>query len=75
MTSIIGPIIRRGERYVFDTWCAREGLRQGFPYQRIDHAHYARKAAIRTAARGTVICQTLDEFLSRTAAAGMPLAA
>jgi len=75
MTSIIGPILKRGEQYVFDTWSVREGLLQGFPYRRIDYAHYARKAAIRAAARGTVICQTLDELHSRTAAAAMPLAA
>jgi hypothetical protein len=75
MTSIIGPILKRGEQYVFDTWSVRDGLLQGFPYRRIDHAHYARKAAIRVAARGTVICQTLDELHSRTAAAAMPLAA
>jgi hypothetical protein len=75
LASIIGPILKRGEQYVFDTWSAREGLLRGFPYRRIDHAHYARQAAIRTSARGTVICQTLDEFHSRTAAAALPLAA
>jgi hypothetical protein len=75
LATIIGPILKRGERYVFDTWSAREGLVRGFAYQRIDHAHYARKATIRASARGTVICQTLDEFLSRTAATAMPLAA
>jgi hypothetical protein len=72
---VIGPLLKRGEGYAFDTWSLREGLRGGYAYGRIEEAHYARNATIRMVPRGAVICQTLDEFRARTASHGMQAAA
>jgi hypothetical protein len=74
---IIGPILKRADGFVFDTWIAGEGLRCGYPYRRIEDAHYARNAMIRAAARsrGATICQTLDEFIAGSATGTMAKAA
>jgi len=76
---IIGPIVTRANGYVFDTWTTRDGLRRGYPYRRIEDAHYARKATIkawsRDGAPGPVACRTIDEFIARSAACALPAAA
>jgi hypothetical protein len=73
--AAVGPLLKRGAAYVFDTWSSSEGRRSGFSYGRIEDAYYARNAAIRAAAHGTLICQTEDEFLQKTTLRAMPLAA
>lgn len=72
---VIGPLLKRGDGYSFDIWSAGEGVRSGYPYRRIEDAHYARNAAIRASARGVVVCQTLDEFRATIARSAMPVAA
>ncbi len=76
---VIGPILKRADGYAFDTWSAGEGMRCGFPYRRVEDAHYARNATIKASARcggrGVMICQTLDEFIARSATRALPLAA
>ena len=76
---VIGPILKRADGYAFDTWSAGEGMRCGFPYRRVEDAHYARnatiKASARCRARGAMICPTLDEFIARCAIRALPLAA
>jgi len=71
MSMVIGPILKRAGGYVFDTWNAREGLNQGYPYRRIEDAAYARNAVIRNnqagVSLGAIACHTLDEFLAQTA--------
>jgi hypothetical protein len=66
---VIGPILKRADCYVFDIRIAGGGVRCGYPYRRIEEAHYARKATINASARGVTICQTLDEFIAKAAAA------
>jgi hypothetical protein len=70
MDIVIGPILKRAGGYVFDTWNALDGLSQGYPYRRIEDANYARNATIRTggskADLPAIVCQTLDEFMTRT---------
>jgi hypothetical protein len=67
MSIVIGPILKRAEGYRFDTWSAATGVSAGFPYRRVEDAHYARNAAIKASAHGralaAIICQTVDEFL------------
>ena len=72
---VIGPILKREEGYVYDTWSFAEGVRCGYPYRRIEDAHYARKAAILGSARGVTVCQTLDEFVARSTVFALPMAA
>ena len=70
MGMIIGPILKRAGGYVFDTWSARDGLNQGYPYRRIEDANYARNAVIRTgpvgASLSAIVCHTVEEFLAQT---------
>ena len=79
MDIVIGPILKRADGFVFDTWTAGGGIRCGYPYRRIEHAHYARNAMIKASARGggrgATICQTLDEFIAVSAAGTMLKAA
>jgi hypothetical protein len=76
---VIGPIVTRAEGYAFDSWAAGEGMRLGYPYRRIEDAHYARNATIRASsrdgARGAVNCRTVDEFAVRSAVYALPAAA
>ena len=69
MRIVIGPILRRGDGYGFDTWTAGKGVSTGYPYRRIEHADYARNAEINASARGrapaAIVCQTLDEFITQ----------
>jgi hypothetical protein len=47
-------------------WTPEAGLSRGYAYRRIEDAHYARNAEIRSRRRGrsgaAVACGTLDEF-------------
>ncbi|HEX3418325.1 MAG TPA: hypothetical protein VHT21_18265 [Stellaceae bacterium] len=53
--------------YGFDIWNAGKGVTRGYPYRRIEDAHYARKAEIKAQGRtvAAIVCQTLDEFIDR----------
>jgi len=66
MHALIGPILLKEGRYAFDLWTAEEGLSRGYPYHRIEDAHYARNAEIRSLRRApcssTMACGTLEEF-------------
>jgi len=70
MDIVIGPILRRGHGYGFDTWTACKGMTRGYPYHRIEDAHYARNAEIRAFAQGrgaaAIVCQTLDDFTAQS---------
>ena len=66
MHAVVGPILLKEGRYAFDLWTPEEGLSCGYAYRRIEDAHYARNAEIRSRrqgrAGGAVACSTLDEF-------------
>jgi len=70
MRIVIGPILRRADGYRFDTWTAGKGMRTGYPYRRIEDAHYARNATIKASAQGrapaAIVCQTVDEFIAKS---------
>jgi hypothetical protein len=70
MGIVIGPVLRRAAGYGFDTWTADKGVSPGYPYRRIEDAHYARNAAIKASAQGcalaAIVCQTLDEFIANS---------
>jgi hypothetical protein len=72
MVVVIGPILKHDDGYRFDTYTCGKGTSIGFAYHRIEDAQYARNATIRDSAQGrtlpTNVCQTLDEFISRSAA-------
>jgi hypothetical protein len=66
MHVVVGPILLKKGRYAFDLWTPEEGLSRGYAYGRIEDAHYARNAEIRSRRRGqsgaAEACSTLDEF-------------
>ena len=66
MHALVGPIILKEGGYAFDLWTSEEGLSRGYAYRRIEDAHYARNAEIKSRRRGrsvpAVDCSTLDEF-------------
>jgi hypothetical protein len=68
MSAVIGPVLKRGDGYVFDTWMPGRGLSRGYPYRRIEDAIYARNATIwrlgRDRTLNATVCQTLDEFVA-----------
>jgi hypothetical protein len=70
MSTVIGPVLRRADGYGFDIWNAGKGVTRGYPYRRIEDAHYARKAEIKALAQGravaAIVCQTLDEFIAKS---------
>jgi hypothetical protein len=70
MGIVIGPVLRRADGYRFDTWTAGKGMTCGYPYHRIEDAHYARNADIKASAQGralaAIVCQTLDEFIAKS---------
>ena len=70
MGTVIGPVLTRADRYGFDTWTAGKGVIRGYPYRRIEDAHYARKAEIRALSQGravaAIVCQTVDEFIAKS---------
>ena len=71
MSVIIGPVLRRADGYAFDTWTGTKGVDRGYRYRRIEDAYYARNTEIRAAAQGrspaAIVCQTLDEFIVKSA--------
>jgi hypothetical protein len=71
MQTVVGPILTKEGGYAFDIWTAEEGLSCGYAYRRIEDAHYARNAEIRSRKRGrplsALTCNTLDEFTSAVA--------
>jgi hypothetical protein len=77
MYSVIGPILTRDGGYAFDSWTPEEGLSRGYSYRRIEEAHYARKAEIKSRTRAygghMVACSTVDEFSSALAEYQIPL--
>jgi hypothetical protein len=70
MGTVIGPVLKRADAYRFDTWTAGKGVIRGYPYRRIEDAHYARNAEIKASAQGRALtaisCQTLDEFIAKS---------
>jgi hypothetical protein len=79
MGIVIGPVLRRANGYRFDTWTASKGVIRGYPYRRIEDAYYARNAEIKVSAQGrgpsAIVCQTLDEFIAKSAGYEMLVAA
>jgi hypothetical protein len=73
----IGPVLRRGDGYRFDTWTAGEGVSRG--YRRIEDAYYARNAEVRASAQrrapSSIVCQILDEFIAESTGCEMLAAA
>jgi hypothetical protein len=71
MGTVIGPVLRRADGYRFDTWTTGKGVIRGYPYGRIEDAYYARNAEIKASAQGpalaAIVCQTLDEFIAKSA--------
>jgi len=71
MAIIIGPVLARSGGYRFYLWTAGKGFSASYPYRKIEDAYYARNSVIRTSgqdrASGAVVCQTLDEFVAKTA--------
>jgi len=71
MHAVVGPILMKEGCYAFDLWTPEEGLSRGYPYRRVEDAHYARKVEIESRRRGrpgpAVACNTLDEFTSAIA--------
>ena len=70
MGMVIGPVLRRADGYGYDIWAAGKGVTLGYPYRRIEDAHYARNADIKASAQGralaAIVCQTLDEFIAKS---------
>jgi len=66
MHIVVGPIVTRDGGFAFDSWSPEKGLSGGYAYRRIEDAHYARKAQIRScaSARPMLACSTVDEFTS-----------
>ena len=79
MTIVVGPVLARSGGYRFYFWIAGKGFSASYPYRRIEDAYYARNTVIRTSgqdrASGAVVCQTLDEFVAKTAKPDMLAAA
>ena len=71
MYTVVGPILTKEGGYAFDTWTPEEGLSRGYAYRRVEDAHYARNAEIRSRKHGRPVaaltCNTLDEFTSAVA--------
>jgi hypothetical protein len=76
MHTVIGPILTREGGYAYDFWTPEEGLSRGYPYRRIEDAHYARNVEIRCRTsrdvRHMVACSTVDEFTSALAENHIP---
>ena len=70
MQIVLGPVLVRTGGYAFDCWTPEEGLSRGYIYGRIEDAHYARNAEIRSRNRGrsdqTTACSTVDDFVRLT---------
>ena len=70
MDIVIGPVLKHPEGYRFDVWSVAKGVTRGYPYRRIEDAHYARNAEIKASAQGrapsAIVCHTLDEFVAKS---------
>src|ERR1700730_10358876 len=79
MHTVVGPILTKEGGYAFDIWTPEEGLSCGFAYRRVEDAHYARNAEIRSRKLGrtfaALTCNTLDEFTSAVAERDAPFRA
>ena len=77
MNIVIGPVLRRGDGFAFDTWSAGRGVTRSYPYHRIDQAYYARNAEIKASVHSrplaAIVCQTLDEFVVKLTGDGYPV--
>jgi hypothetical protein len=77
MNIVIGPVLRRGDGFAFDTWSAGRGVTRSYPYHRIDQAYYARNAEIKASVQSrplaAIVCQTLDEFVVKLTGDGYPV--
>jgi len=71
MYAVVSPVHTKAHGYAFDVWTPESGLRPGFPYPRVQDAHYARRVEIRRYAGQAAahVCNTIDEFDSKIAAA------
>jgi hypothetical protein len=72
MYAVVGPVRTKAQGYAFDVWTPEAGLRPGFPYPRVQDAYYARRVEIRqyNGEAPALVCNTIDEFDSKIAAAG-----
>jgi len=52
MQIVVGPVLARKGGYAFDCWTSEEGFSRGYAYSRIEDAHYARNAEIRSRKKG-----------------------
>jgi hypothetical protein len=77
MNIVFGPVLSRADGYAFDTWTAGKGVTRSYPYDRVEHAYYARKAEIRASGKGpapaAIVCQTLYEFIVKLTGNGYPI--
>jgi hypothetical protein len=71
MQTVVGPVITREGGYAFDSWTPQTGLNRGYPYRRVEDAHYARRVEIRSHPRSSIdhilACNTIDEFAAELA--------
>jgi hypothetical protein len=67
MHTVVGPVLTRKGGYAFDCWTPERGLTFGYTYDRVEDAHYARNAEIKSRKTGcsdeTITCTTVDEFV------------
>jgi len=61
MAVVFGPILRKTGGYGYESFAPGLGLDDGATYRRIEDAIYAQRTE---AARGGVLCRTVDEFRS-----------
>jgi hypothetical protein len=70
MQIVVGPVLTSKGGYAFDCWTPEDGLSRGYPYGRIEDAHYARNAEIRSRKKGCsdqmITCNTVDDFARLT---------
>jgi len=70
MPAILGPILLKQGCYAFDLWTPEDGLSRGYAYRRVEDAHYARNAEIKSRRRrldAMLVCATLEEFTTAVA--------
>ena len=65
--ALVGPVLKIGNGYAFDTWTETQGLLSCAPYRRLDDARYGRTATMRHIGRHAVDCATRDEFVALVA--------
>ena len=62
--ALVGPVLKVGSGYAFDTWTVQDGLSSCLPYRRLDDARYGRTATIRHIGQHAIDCTTRDEFVA-----------